>query len=225
MHTEQLDEKQAVQLAQDILFNNSKKLYNLEVKTSLPSFAQLPSQAHPIATSTVTARATEEDVLQKLRNLDAKWLRIYWNDYTASPRCRLIPMKQVYKTLEAGGTLSPSVTKAALGLLQTDTMIPQITPTGGYILRPDWDTLRQGPVEGHISCQGEFRELAEDGSEEGKEAVLCPRTLLRRTVERARANCVGTATLEADDTRILEAESDMLVGDGRERERVGAKKT
>ena len=45
------------------------------------------------------------------------------------------------------------------------------------------------------------------------------------TVERARANCVGTATLEADDTRILEAESDMLVGDGRERERVGAKKT
>ena len=185
MYTDELDEKQAVQLAQDVLFNNSQRLYNLQVDTSLPTFAQLTSQARPNATSAV--HTNEEDVLQKLRRLNANWLRIYWNDYTATPRCRIIPMRQVYKTLKGGGALNPSVTKAALGLLQTDVMIPQIGPSGGYTVRPDWGTLRQGPIEGHISCQGEFREAAEDGSEEDKEADLCPRTLLRRTVEEARA--------------------------------------
>ena len=35
-------------------------------------------------------------------------------------------------------------------------------------------------------------------------------TLEPATVERARANCAGVATFEADDTRILEAERDML---------------
>ncbi|KAI8944297.1 amidohydrolase-domain-containing protein [Xylaria longipes] len=36
-----LDEGQAVTLVQDVLFTNAKKLYNLSVNTTLPSFAQL----------------------------------------------------------------------------------------------------------------------------------------------------------------------------------------
>ncbi|KAI1747961.1 amidohydrolase-domain-containing protein [Xylaria castorea] len=36
-----LDEKQAITLAQDVLFMNAKKLYNLSTDTTLPSFAQL----------------------------------------------------------------------------------------------------------------------------------------------------------------------------------------
>ncbi|KAI0470298.1 amidohydrolase-domain-containing protein [Xylaria cf. heliscus] len=36
-----LDERQAITLAQDVLFTNAKKLYNLSIDTKLPSFEQL----------------------------------------------------------------------------------------------------------------------------------------------------------------------------------------
>lgn len=179
VRTGQLEENQAVQLVQDVLFNNSNKLYNLQVETSLPSFAQL-SQTQP-SMATVGTNWASESIMQKLRSFDAKWLRVYWHDYTSSARCRLIPMKQIYRTLERGKPLTFSVTLAALGLLQTDMMVPEASATGAYILHPDWNSLKPGPIDGHISCYSEFRKL--DGSEE----PLCPRSLLRKTVEKARA--------------------------------------
>ena len=149
------------------------------MKTTLQDAAQLVSRPHSSAVPSSTSPSNEA-VLGKLRDLDPKWLRIYWHDYTSTPRCRLIPIRQVYKALESGGTVSPSVTQAALGLLQTDVMIPQIGPSGGYLLEPDWSSLRPGPAKDHVSCHGEFRET------DGSEVTLCPRTLLRRTVQRAR---------------------------------------
>ncbi|KAI0456533.1 amidohydrolase-domain-containing protein [Xylaria acuta] len=41
VQTGELDERQAVTLAQDVLFTNAKELYNLSLGTTLPSFAQL----------------------------------------------------------------------------------------------------------------------------------------------------------------------------------------
>ncbi|KAI1497803.1 hypothetical protein F5X99DRAFT_395523 [Biscogniauxia marginata] len=172
VRTQQLDEKQAVQLVQDILFNNSKKLYNLQLETLLPTYTQLSSVV-PVT------EMNQQMLLQKLRTLDAKYIRVYWHDYTSTAKCRLIPIKQVYKVIESGKPLTISITKASLGLLQNDTMIPQVTPSGVYSLHPDWSTLKPGPVDGHVSCYGEFRET--DGSEE----ILCPRTILRKTVEKA----------------------------------------
>lgn len=90
-------------------------------------------------------------------------------------------MKQIYKILESGNPVAFSVTIAALGLLQIDAMIPEATGTGAYTLHPDWSSLKSGPIDGHLTCYGEFRNL--DGSEE----PLCPRSLLRKTVEKARA--------------------------------------
>lgn len=179
MRSEQLSEKQAVQLVQDVLFNNSKKLYNLQVETSLPTFAQLSQERSAPATESTTWSTAS--VLQRIRSFNARWLRVYWHDYTSSARCRLIPIKQVYKTLKSGKPLALSITSAALGLLQMDMMIPEINGTGAQTLLPDWNSLKPGPIDGHLSCQGEFRKL--DGSEE----ILCPRTLLRKTLERARA--------------------------------------
>ncbi|KAI1085102.1 glutamine synthetase/guanido kinase [Whalleya microplaca] len=171
VQTQQLDEKQAIQLVQAIMFENSKKLYNLKTETTLPSFAQL---------STISGTDwTSQTVLSKLQALDAKYLRIYWHDYTSSAKCRLIPIKQIYKTLESGKPVTLSLTKASLGLLQMDSMIPQVTATGMYTFHPDWSSLKPGPIDGHVSCYGEFTET--DGSEE----PLCPRTLLRKTLEKA----------------------------------------
>ncbi|KAI1171821.1 hypothetical protein F4777DRAFT_564123 [Nemania sp. FL0916] len=60
-------------------------------------------------------------------------------------------------------------------------MVSGVTATGVYQLELDWKRLKGGPVMGHMSCVGTFRE------EDGSEAVLCPRTILRRAVERAAA--------------------------------------
>lgn len=115
----------------------------------------------------------------------ATYLRIYWHDYTSSAKCRVIPASRViqhYEEREHEPDPEPftiSITKASLGLLPTDHMVPGVTGTGTYVLRPDWDTLRQGPVEKHVSCYADFHE------EDGSAAALCPRGVLRRAVSHA----------------------------------------
>ncbi|KAI1348273.1 glutamine synthetase [Xylaria sp. FL0043] len=171
VQTGELDEKQAVTLAQDILFTNSKNLYQLSVDTELPTFAQLKASA-PTA-------MRQASPLEKLRAMEAKILRVCWHDYTSTLRCRLVPIKQVYKVLESGKPLTISITKACFGLLQTDVIIPQSSGTGVYSMLPDWSTLKPGPIDGHVSVFAEFREL------DGTAAALCPRSLLRKTVAKA----------------------------------------
>ncbi|KAI0404809.1 glutamine synthetase/guanido kinase [Xylaria palmicola] len=171
IRTGQLDERQAVRMVQDILFTNSKNLYNLSVKTTLPNLAQLeaalaitPPQASPLA---------------RLRAMDARILRVCWHDYISSARCRLVPMKKVYESLESGKPLTISITRACFGVLQLDQLIPGMSVTGAYTMTPDWSTLKPGPVDGHVSVFAEFREP------DGTAAVLCPRTRLRTTLGKA----------------------------------------
>ncbi|KAI0112383.1 glutamine synthetase [Nemania sp. FL0031] len=171
VQTGQLDERQAVTLAQDILFTNSKRLYNLPINTVLPNYTQLKIAA-PIA-------LRQASPLDKLRTMEAKIIRVCWHDYTSSARCRLVPIKQVYKTLESGKPLTISITKACFGLLQNDTLIPQTNGTGAYSMVPDWSTLKPGPVDGHVSVSATFQEP------DGSAAALCPRTLLRTTLAKA----------------------------------------
>ncbi|KAI1808883.1 glutamine synthetase/guanido kinase [Daldinia bambusicola] len=173
VQSQQLDEKQAVQLVQDILFSNSKKLYKLETKSPLPNLTQLTTVSVP------STNWTNHTVIQKLQSLNAKYLRIYWHDYTSSNKCRLIPIKQVFKTLASGKPLTISLAKAAFGMTQIDTLIPQASATGMYTVHPDWSSLKPGPAQGHVSCYAFFTEL------DGSEAALCPRTILRNTVEKA----------------------------------------
>ncbi|KAI1395678.1 glutamine synthetase/guanido kinase [Hypoxylon fuscum] len=122
-----------------------------------------------------------EWVLRWLEKYQPKWLRVYWMDYASSSKCRLVPIKQVCRALKDGKPIALSITKASLGVLQTDAMIPGVTATGVYDLHPDWSSVRLGPVPGHVSCYGEFRRV------DGLECVLCPRTLLRRTLEESAA--------------------------------------
>ncbi|KAI0197034.1 hypothetical protein EV127DRAFT_55 [Xylaria flabelliformis] len=108
----------------------------------------------------------------------AKYLRMYWYDYTSLPRCRVIPMHRV-DAAEKPFTIS--ITKASMGILPNDTLVPGVTGTGVYVLHPDWSSAKKGPVDGHLSCQAFFHE------EDGSEAVLCPRGILRRAVHHAKA--------------------------------------
>ncbi|RNJ59793.1 hypothetical protein D7B24_001522 [Verticillium nonalfalfae] len=118
-------------------------------------------------------------IVQQLRKFNSKWLRLCWHDYTSTARCRLVPMKRVLALLECGEPLSLPITKASLGMLQTDALIPEITGTGMYEAFPDWLSLRQGPVPGHASVFLDFKH------KDGSDVDLCPRTLLRNTLASA----------------------------------------
>ncbi|KAK8008865.1 hypothetical protein PG991_011416 [Apiospora marii] len=130
----------------------------------------------------MAAKQSTHDILTRLRSLDAKWLRVYWIDATASSKCRLIPMKRLYKTLESGKPLTISILQGALGMLPCDMLAPGFSATHTYNLHPDWSSLKRGPVKDHASCYGEFRQI------NGSDCVLCPRRLLRKTLEQAAAS-------------------------------------
>ncbi|KAI1452584.1 glutamine synthetase/guanido kinase [Annulohypoxylon moriforme] len=172
VRNDQINEKQAVQIVQAVLFSNSKKLYNLHTVSALPNLSQLESASR-------TIQASNQSIVQKLQSLKAKYLRIYWHDYTSSAKCRPLPIKQVYKTLASGKPVTLSITKAGLGLLQTDAMIPQVNASGAFTVQVDWASLKPGPVNGHVSVYGDFTE------QDGTPAPLCPRTTLRTTLSQA----------------------------------------
>jgi len=90
---------------------------------------------------------------------------------------RLIPFRRFMSLLEEGKPTSISITKASLGLLQNDHIVRGGTATGVYELHPDLSSLKAGPIRGHVSMHGQFRE------QNGARVEFCPRSLLERAVE------------------------------------------
>lgn len=105
------------------------------------------------------------------------FIRIGWTDLTAMPRMRMVPFRKMMTTLEEGKRTDIGITKASFGLLQHDLMTPGFYPTGEYRLYPDFSSLRSGPIPGHFSMYGDFREA------DGSPASLCPRTQLQGAQE------------------------------------------
>lgn len=75
--------------------------------------------------------------------------------------------------------LTISISMTSLGLLQNDITIPEVIGTGMYDARPDWDSLKGVPVEGHSTVFLDFKETVE------ADAALCPRALLRNALKNA----------------------------------------
>ncbi|KEY73560.1 hypothetical protein S7711_09820 [Stachybotrys chartarum IBT 7711] len=151
--------------------------------TAPSKLEQLHCASKAAASTSVPSTAwSNQAVLDRLKDLKAKWLRVYWQDYTGSVRMRLIPIKRVQAVLQSGKPFTISITKASLGLLQIDACIPQQSATGIYTACPDWSSLMLGPAEGHASCFAELREP------NGTTAVLCPRALLRKILEKSKGH-------------------------------------
>lgn len=161
---------QAIKIVEDLLFNTSNKLYNLN----------LPLE--PLTSQFSSRGASDLDFLTKFLkdNPRTKFLRLQYLDYTATPRVRVIPIKRALRMLgDNQKGLSIGITKASLGLLQNDTTIPGVTATGQYNLHAIFSSLKLGPTKDYASVQGELRE------EDGSEANLCPRSILRRIVQQS----------------------------------------
>ncbi|KAI9905088.1 hypothetical protein N3K66_001617 [Trichothecium roseum] len=141
----------------------------------------MESQQSPDTAKGVQAKAEREQLLARIDAFaGARWLRVFWCDYSAGIKCRLIPLSLVKARLRRGEPVTVAIIKASLGgLLPNDRMVPGVSAVGGYLLVPDWSSLRAGPTRGQITCVGEFRE------KDGSAVAACPRTALRSVLGRA----------------------------------------
>ena len=168
---------QAIKVVQDLFFHTSNKLYNLNLP--LEPFRKSPnlmvSRNGPSGSSNLRA------LTSFLEEYPAtKFVRLQYLDYTASPRLRILPIKRALTLLQKEDSLNIYITKASLGLLQNDTIISDASSTGEYNLHAVLSSLKPGPSEGYATIQGEFRE------DDGSAVALCPRSVLRRTVQEAK---------------------------------------
>ncbi|KAK3296808.1 uncharacterized protein B0H64DRAFT_109864 [Chaetomium fimeti] len=160
----------AVDLVRDVLFKNANKLYHLELEFSeLEEESALAQGAYQSDAELLRAFLKDQPV--------PDFVRICWNDFTASQRMRMIPFRKFASLLNEGKSTDIGITAAVFGLLQNDSMVPGASPTGEYRLHPDFSSLKRGPIEGHISLHGEFRQQS------GARVPLCPRSILQRAVE------------------------------------------
>ncbi|KAJ6442411.1 Neutral protease 2 [Purpureocillium lavendulum] len=158
---------QACRFVEDILFHNANRIYSLELQMQRPKERALVAQT--------------VDLAAKILELDdsARFLRVYWNDMTATPRTRAIPMRRVKSMLKDKEELSFGITKSCLGMTQTGSRVPGASAVGEWRLHPDLGSLRVGPRKGHVTAMADFKE------QDGSAVSLCPRTSLQRTLQRA----------------------------------------
>ena len=167
---------QAITLVEAILFRTSNELYHLDLV--------LQPHSRDVAFSRTASLDSPTELHHLRRFLDehpsVKFLRLQWVDYTTTLRVRILPIKQALKLCRENKYVG--ITKAVLGLLQLDETAPGFGSTGEYNLCPQYTSLRQGNKENTATLQCEFQE------HNGAEVVICPRTVLRKHVEKATAN-------------------------------------
>ncbi|KAH0544783.1 hypothetical protein FGG08_001150 [Glutinoglossum americanum] len=172
-----LDVNQAVKAVEDIFFNTSNKLYKLGLSLPSPSQAML-QRNYPWAPSSDSKKIDPAPFIRFLsENPSTKYLRLQWLDYTATNRVRILPINHALLLFREGKSLG--ITKAVLGLTQNDLISPGFGATGEYSLTPCFESLRRGQRFGYATVQCEFREKTRE------EVAICPRTALRRIVEKA----------------------------------------
>lgn len=181
---------QAKQLVEDVLFNNSNRLYNLNLSPQMTTpTAQIPGINTVIRTGDDIVTTDLQLLSQYLADKQIatpKYLRVSCMDYASTLRTRLIPMRQIWATLDSGKTLAYSITKAILGALQNDTLIEGVHGTGSLMMRADLNNLFLGPRDGHLFVMSSLTE------NDGSAVALCARTALQQAV----ANSIDKGGLE-----------------------------
>ncbi len=166
---------QAVRVVQDVFFNTSNKLYDLDLTlTPWNATKALPSAIRRSIGEGSTANLV---ILENFlaQNPSVRFLRLQWLDYTSTLRARILPSKQALKMLRQDHYVS--IGKVVLGLLQNDEICQGFSATGEYRLNPRFSGLRLASRPGYATVQCEFQE------KNGDEVKICPRTILRKQVE------------------------------------------
>ena len=173
-----LSATEAIKITHDIFFNTSNELYKLgltpqETTSSLESSTGESSMASWTGNFAQLMRFLAQEP-------SIQFLRLQWMDYTSILRLRILPIEQALRMFREGRFIG--ITKAVFGLLQQDAICPGFSATGEYNLYPQFEGVRLGSRTGHATVQCEFQERT------GEDVFTCPRTLLRKQVEKAKAN-------------------------------------
>lgn len=176
-----LETAQAIRIVEDLLFRTSNRLYqlNLPLTPLSPNETRLPSGFRSYASLWAKDIAMFKKFIDE--NPTISFIRLQWLDYTSTHRVRLLPIKRALALFQEGKFVS--ITKAVLGLLQTDMAVGGFSAVGAYNLVPCFDSLRRGDsrqLASYATVQCEFREDNQDP------VSICPRTALRNIVEKAK---------------------------------------
>lgn len=171
---------QAADLTRKLLFDNSNKLYKLNLVPTFPDSSYPPLPADSIAYAHPEIHFLNQFLS---RNPQVRFFRLQWLDYTSTMRLRLVTVTQMKKMVEKKSYLA--ITAAVLSLLQNDAPTDDFSPTGQYLIVPDWTSLRscEGYAPGHASVMCFLR-----GTDGETELDICPRTILSKAVRRAKAD-------------------------------------
>jgi glutamine synthetase len=170
---------QAIRAVEDIFFNTSNDLYDLE----LPLIPLPVSTRFPLNQKLLLSGTSDLQILTTFleKHPTTKFIRMQWIDYTATARLRVIPTKRALAILQKDGKLQTGVTEAGIVLLQNDTVVPGIGVAKEHDLTADFSSLRLGPSSGYASVYSTFNEKS------GEAVAICPRATLERVLQSSSA--------------------------------------
>lgn len=205
---------QAINIAVDIYFFNSNRIYGLAEEAKYPQLFQRcgrnpdtsailsvsssqaaisGSKARPVAeivasqeSSLTTAASSDLVVLLSFlaANPEIKYIWLQIMDYTSTLRCRMIPIASFISMVR--NSKYPSLTNGVLRILQTDQITDGGTATGQFQLQPDLSTLATNTGHDAVSISATCETFwLEDGTKKSLEG--CPRSTLRRFIELAKS--------------------------------------
>jgi len=159
--------------AADILFNNSNRLYRLNLESEYVDDAAVSKVQSSLPSDPLNAFL--------VKNFDIEFVWMQWVDYTATTRVRMFPIDEF--VLIARNERRLGISLGVRWMLQDDTVLPEGTTTGQFYLVPDLGSLfRNGGLGSTAAPSATVMTFWR--SEDGTTLDDCPRTTLQSVVEK-----------------------------------------
>ncbi|KAJ5538183.1 hypothetical protein N7494_007662 [Penicillium frequentans] len=169
---------QAKAAAADILFNNSNRLYKLQLTAQYNAESTEQSLAVVGQKGAVASDALDA-FLQANPKMEYIWMQ--WVDYTATVRVRMFPLQEFIRI--ARNQRRIGIAMAALSMLQNDVVIPEGSTTGQFYMQPDFSSLHlNGSMVTPAALSATVMTFWK--TEDGQSLEGCPRGTLQNIVEK-----------------------------------------
>ena len=134
-----ITDSQAIQLAQDVLFNNSNKLYNLNLTLQIPHHIDY-AKAAQASGEQKSSNTILRDFEAEQRNV--KYVYVAWIDYMGTMRTHVYTIKEFRRRcLNSKGPML-DISRGNTGTLQNDFITSAVNTTGVIYVGPDLSSLR-----------------------------------------------------------------------------------
>ncbi|CAH1763063.1 11799_t:CDS:10 [Entrophospora sp. SA101] len=172
--SEYLNVDEALNIIKNILFENSNKLYKLNLTLKLPESTFSPLQ--------VVSAGKHAKLFTDLKSKGVKFVRLGLMDYCNLHRIRLVPIDRFFNDIVNNGLSCAKAIPAFPFFIDDVSVGSGISVTGEMLLFPDLNTIKQIPYHpSHAHCHVFMKE--KDASRSG--FPFCTRTLLKNVLDKA----------------------------------------